>query len=491
MGRKYKTQKKRGANDVIEKKEVPMGKRKNDGESNEKANQQKRSDVNSKEIAVAVDTQNQVNPSPILKLNAICCDDLFDWLSLKDLCSLGQTCKRMKQLTGVYYRENFDDVATFRKAEITRNSPYSDRSIVFAQFVRIVKFVFNSQKMEFQYVGMYCDSLREISFLGGKLDKSRIGYIKAKLDKIETIRLYSPDMPSSFNLYDDLLKFCPNLKNLIIRSDGYLPKYNKSLSHKFSKLEYFEFEYLGSSSLSRILEFFFQKNSHLRSFRTVPRFLLDNSDAFINPKTIKLDVLIVSFYNSCKLNDFMNVYMLLKKLDDNGQRFKFHVLYYGEKIAQDQINRIGSLRGLERLGVEFKKDLVFPKIISLKVIDIYTFRPLENIYLERMAASFPNLNRIHAEFSSEDQMLPFLRLLPKLKEIRIHGNKDYLYNKEGYNLRVLNEERKKLSGACKVTIYIYEWYYLKTKMALKNLYTNHDLIEIKRHELVERACPEL
>lgn len=172
MGRKYKTQKKRGANEVIEEMEVSMSKRKKDGESNEKANQQKRNDVDSKEIAVAVDTQNQVNPSPILKLNAICCDDLFDWLSLRDLQSLGQTCKRMKQLTGVYYRENFNETQTCcKRAPFTGNSSYFGRLFVFAQFVPSIHFNFKSQKKDFQYVGMYCDSLREIAF-GGKLDKS-------------------------------------------------------------------------------------------------------------------------------------------------------------------------------------------------------------------------------------------------------------------------------------------------------------------------------
>lgn len=298
-------------------------------------------------------------------------------------------------------------------------------------------------------------------------------------------------MPSSFNLYDDLLKFCPNLKNLIIFIGKNIPKYIKSLGHKFSKLEYFHFYYCGSSSLSRIFERFFQKNPHLHSFETGPRFLLDNSDAFINPETIKLDVLSVIIDFSCTLDDFMNVCMLLKKLNDNGQRYKLNVRWSDRIIAQDQIDRIGSLRGLERLAVEFNKDLVFPKIISLKVIKIIIDRPLENIYLERMAASFPNLYRIHLFSSSEDQMLPFLRLLPKLKDIRIPYIGKSMEDFEGYNLRALNEERKKLSGACKVTIYVFETYYLKTKMALKNLYTNHDLIEIKRYDLVENTYPHI
>lgn len=485
MGRKYRKQKKRGANYVIKEKEVPMSKRQKDDESHEKANQQKRSDGDSKEIAVAVDTQNQINASPILKLNAICCDDLFDWLSSDDLHSLGQTCKRMKQLTGVYFRENFNSELCCWNP-FTGSPPY-----IFAPFVRSIFFSFLSQKKDFQYAGMYCDSPREIAFGGAKLDKSRIGYIKAKLDKIETIKLINPDMPSSFNLYDDLLKFCPNLKILVLSIKENIAKYDKWLCHKFPKLEHFQFDYDGSASLSRIFEKFFQKNPHLHCFETEPRFLLDNSDAFINPNAIKLDVLFIQFeLIGREMDDFMDVYMLLKKLNDNGQKYKLDVSWWGRPIAQDQINRIGSLRGLEKLSVEFKKDLVFPKIISLEVIKISTHRSLENIYLERIAASFPNLYRVYLNSSLEYQMLPFLRLLPKLKEIRLSYNLNEPQF-EGYNLRALNEERKKLSGACKVTIYVCEMYYLETKMAPKNLYTNHDLIELKRSEFVENTLPEL
>lgn len=51
------------------------------------------------------------------------------------------------------------------------------------------------------------------------------------------------------------------------------------------------------------------------------------------------------------------------------------------------------------------------------------------------------------------------------------------------DLSIFNEERKKLSRACKLTIYLPEKSYLATKMAPKNVYINHDLIEIKRDSL--------
>lgn len=73
---------------------------------NVESKRQKLNELDENEIAVALDVQYQQS-SDIFKLNAICCDDLFEWLSIKDLYSLGQTCKRMHRLTGLYFQENF------------------------------------------------------------------------------------------------------------------------------------------------------------------------------------------------------------------------------------------------------------------------------------------------------------------------------------------------------------------------------------------------
>ena len=77
-------------------------------------------------------------------------------------------------------------------------------------------------------------------------------------------------------------------------------------------------------------------------------------------------------------------------------------------------------------------------------------------------------------------MLSFIQRLPKLKEIAVHFF--IKTNQSHIDLCALNEERKKLPGACKLCIYVQENIYLETKMTPKNLYANHDLIEIKRME---------
>lgn len=74
-----------------------------------------------------------------------------------------------------------------------------------------------------------------------------------------------------------------------------------------------------------------------------------------------------------------------------------------------------------------------------------------------------------------DQLLSFTRRLPKLKELSIF-NAPFGYN---LDLAALHKERKKLAGACKLTIYLPKCINLAAKETPKNIYTNHDLIEIK------------
>lgn len=48
------------------------------------------------------------NPSPhIFKLHVICCNELFDYLPLEDLMSIGQTCIRFNKIVEKYFEENY------------------------------------------------------------------------------------------------------------------------------------------------------------------------------------------------------------------------------------------------------------------------------------------------------------------------------------------------------------------------------------------------
>ncbi|XP_055326436.1 uncharacterized protein LOC129580230, partial [Sitodiplosis mosellana] len=266
-----------------------MSKRENDGEITEKSKQQKLNDVNPRgTAAAAVDGQNE-EPAPpaIFKLNAICCDDLFEWLSLKDLHSLGQTCKRMQRLTGVYFQENYKETRLFCE---NRNI-YHNKIMMNEFFPYVQKIVVESNCLsDFKSINDG-DSIRDISLDWFTMTESMIGCIKEKLNQIEVLHLRYLDM--EIHLYEDFLQFCPNLKGLCVYYSHSKDNDDEWMNRKYPKLQHFRLQ-KRDDLISHNLRHFFQQNDQLQSFGTNDRFLLTNSDTFIN-SNLKLDVLNIRY----------------------------------------------------------------------------------------------------------------------------------------------------------------------------------------------------
>lgn len=169
-----------------------MSKRKNHDEivRTSKQKKPKKEDPNEN---VPVDIQNRGSLSPaIFKLHAICCDDWFEWLSFEDLHSLGQTCKRMHRLIGLYFQNNFSKTFSCKKQHIYEiNEIYEGRVRLdgFIQFAQSITFERRNNDKDYQYIGTNCYSLRKIHFDEVELNKRRISHIKPRLKNIETIEI--------------------------------------------------------------------------------------------------------------------------------------------------------------------------------------------------------------------------------------------------------------------------------------------------------------
>ena len=57
-----------------------------------------------------IGTPNEQALSPILRLNVDCFEELFEWLSLADLRSLRQACKRLNQVVDFFIKSNYPAV---------------------------------------------------------------------------------------------------------------------------------------------------------------------------------------------------------------------------------------------------------------------------------------------------------------------------------------------------------------------------------------------
>lgn len=458
-----------------------MSKRKNEGEINEKLKEQNQElNVNDPSGAAAgVNIRNGPCSPAIFKLNAICFDDLFEWLSLTDLNSLSQTCKRMQQLTGLYFQENFKKrkIICGEKRNIyfgRRRKPIQMTGLI--KFVQNIEFNCHHNEAHFQYISENCDSLCEISFNSVKITKSIINCIKDKLDNIETIDWNN--MSLLIRLNADLLQFCPKLKTLRLH---YCDQ-NEWMYHEYPKLENFTI-YWADPNLTQNFDVFLRKNKQLQCFKTTHCFLRNNWNAIVKSE-LKLNVLIISQYVSDGFDSYDDLCSLVNQLYDHGF-YKRLRLELCKEISS--INQIMTLPGLEELSVYFGQSFIkLPTIDGLKELIIH-FMDDHNINFEVIIKSLPNLRKVcFMTHPSTKQLLPFMRRLPKLKELGI-----YSPSRRGLQIELsaLNEERKKLFGACKLVILVREDVYLETKMATKNLYVIHNLIEIKRIDSTNMRYP--
>lgn len=138
----------------------------------------------------------------------------------------------------------------------------------------------------------------------------------------------------------------------------------------------------------------------------------------------------------------------------------------------------------------FCVNFFIPELIKLE--ELYITRDSFVINRVELSDRLANLQRMGYQSASADEISMFICRSPKLNRItvcelsgEIHFNKDT----QVLNLEALNNERKKLKGAQKVTIHLRENIFLATKRALNE--TNFSLIQLKSFfDLLDKDYPQ-
>lgn len=139
-----------------------------------------------------------------------------------------------------------------------------------------------------------------------------------------------------------------------------------------------------------------------------------------------------------------------------------------------------TLKALIKVKIEysFSERIFKPDLTKLEELFISCAYDVTN-WVE-LPDRLDNLHRMGCQFASADQIFMFIGRSPKLNRITvselsggIHFNKDTRV----LDLVALNNERKRLKGAQKITIYFREKIYLATKRAFNE--TNFSLIQLK------------
>lgn len=114
----------------------------NSNEYGEPSSKMRKSIENEQNQIAAQNTELQPD---IFKLNVDCFEEIFDYLSLGDLASFGRTCKRMQQVAGHWFRENYKErVITARSRCIQMGNDEEIKINCFSEYITSITFFGNT-----------------------------------------------------------------------------------------------------------------------------------------------------------------------------------------------------------------------------------------------------------------------------------------------------------------------------------------------------------
>lgn len=404
----------------------------------------------------------------IFRLHVDCFDEIFEFLTLPDLYSFGQTCKAMQQVAGVFFQRNFKS----SKIAIKHDSLRLGRVKLdgFSEFVE--KLWMDGGIEDFHFAGAHCNgAIKEIYFDLFSLNEAKIACIKPILAKVEIILLTDCIIQGDF--HENFLKLCPNLKRLSVGCyEGFQ---NQWLFQKYPKLEYLKLS--GDVSFQcNDLKMFFHNNPNVQSLAIDGSYLLKNRHLFLEAELKWYDLTCSLAFNYA---DNMNQYLIVfKELHERGVYQRLQLFLNGREWDETFLQQLAVAPRLVNLCLDYLKDSNIKCAIDLRKLEVFIPLNVRIDALEILAKNLVNLERIVFRAASFSQILPFIHQSRKLKEVRVCLLTEGMCFNRVLNLLELNNQREKLNGAQKVTIYVEEKVFLATKWAAVKI--NFHLIEMKR-----------
>ncbi|XP_031634204.1 uncharacterized protein LOC116347653 isoform X2 [Contarinia nasturtii] len=442
---------------------VKRSKMEEEGEGSGENQNQNQNNTNENQIDVAVADRSNME---FTSINIDCLEELFEWLSLKDLFALRRTCKRLKKVVDYYIKTNYPTVGNARIKESNIQQYFqADTALIKAATVDLERV------------------LRE----------TEISEIEKILNAIEWIHIrdYQINRESDFN--DVFLKHCINLKvlwilhrrgNLIGSNDNWLCRHYPTIEHIYLG-ELLTRNSLEMPKLTRLLNL----NPQLQTFAINSIIFLANKNVLIN-SGIQINQLEINRSNGDG-SDLSQVIHMLNELYLIGFYKQLH--YYTVSVLfENHLRELATIPAISMLTFSglISDVCTLPPMPDLKEITYFpNFRAFEvinqNVDLEPLMKNNRQLERIYIGRIYLVSLLPFIRQLPRLKQIKVRKllSGETVLNDVGIDLEALNKERESLTGACKTTIYVEEDIFLATKFA--KVTTSLSLIELKRVQCLE------
>lgn len=406
---------------------------------------------------------------------------MFEWLSLKDIYSVGETCKRLNAIAGDFFKDRLSGTlikCTRRGIESIIPSRTSLHG--FHPYVKYA-FVCDNDVETFQHIAsIEAGQLKEICFY--RLTIQNMKQIEKVLRNIETIRLVSCSVQG--DLYTSLLHFCKNLKCLKIKSNNaehFIGSSNHWLAAEYPKLESIRLSTAFQSTLAAPeIGTFFKLNPQIKILAIDLIGLCYHKDSLLQ-SNIKLDILVIKIdYIASKRKD--EAFAVIYQLHDRGIYNRLHI-WFASESPDKRVFAFPAIEAMELTHAALFRLFVSISSISLRFLKELNIRT-EFVINESLARKIPNLERIQLVHGDGEQLdicvVSFLQHCARLNKIDLRCN---IYEDVGLKLSKWNKRREKLVGARKVTIVVNEDTFLTAKWSNETI--DLKFIEVQR---ADQSC---
>lgn len=429
----------------------------------------KRGKVGENQNAVPFNRELKPPILSILASNGFCLDEQFDYLPLESLCAVGRTCKQLQHAAGIYFYQNFpmEEIVIGRDSKyspieqhiqqhpsiLTNLAPYSRRIAIKCCDSGIFRHAATIKYRFTKDLGFYHSNDFNEDYYSCIMKMNADSGI---LKNILTLRFLECSDKFTGPFLNRILPLCTSLEYLILECD--IP--NGEWMHR------------RIPTLVGLKVDDYQRTDEIKSF-------LQANPQIKNISAEKDDILKMVQDIGLKLDDFELPYDCFSWRRLNALKRKGHLgrvqamirhTEYDDDVIDEFIKDMSKVTCLTSLQIwEYSYD--FPDLSPLENLQKLSIEigDMSSEQAEILSKSLNNLEEIYLETLSD--VMPFVRRLPKLRIIEASDI-------ENINLKVMNDDRKKLPNAETLKIFLRDEAYQQVRWRWTDLFL--EMVEIRR-----------
>lgn len=375
-----------------------------------------------------------------LDLNDDCIESIFGCCSLAALCSLSLTCTRIFMLGNSHFNRKYTKHRMEISDELAGPTVLGSENYIkcFGSNVRNIRISSKYKRSNCMRLFRFlrdncCNNLKELEFdsvcLSNRTEKYGV-LIKSQLNTVTTVSFINC---SGYDIYNSFLKYCNQLKHLIVKEETFTSELNCTwMVQAYSHLESLVFHNpssLGRSFVPPEMLLFIQLNSQIKNIAISNMvILLHIVQSQLN---MNLDYLVLRIENDNPIDDTVRI---LKDLCESGRLrrvkldFEFSMVF--EPFMVETLNSFGTFQQFDGLSFAIRESthdcLINGTFNHVKSLSLEISTSLNAGHLHRLTSTVPNLEEICLNPWSADLLdhldhyIINLLALKKLKTIVIH-----------------------------------------------------------------------